>query len=142
MAIHYYEEAVSAQLKQKRALSAYLKSLVLTHLEVKKIDINFIFCDDAYLLEKNIAFLNHHTLTDIITFDLSDDEEILNAEIYISVERVKENAITFATSYQHELHRIIFHGVLHLCGFKDKKPADKTLMTEMENLSLQQYFSA
>ena len=141
MAIQYYDEGVQSKLKEKRRLSAFLKALVLEHLEVKKIDMTYIFCDDDFLLEKNQQFLNHDTLTDIITFDLSDEETELISEIYISVDRIAENAAKFGTSYAMELHRVIFHGALHLCGFKDKKKEDKALMTQMENDCLQKYFT-
>jgi len=140
MAIRYYEESVRSGLKHKRRLSAFLTDLVHRHLEVKKAGLSYIFCNDAYLLEKNLQFLQHDTLTDIITFDLSDTAEELNGEIYISVDRVRENAAKFGVAYNTELHRVIFHGALHLCGFKDKKKEDKILMTRMEDSCLQQYF--
>jgi probable rRNA maturation factor len=141
MAIQYYDEGVPSKLKEKRKLSAFLKALVLEHLDVKKIDMTYIFCDDDFLLEKNQQFLNHNTLTDIITFDLSDAETELISEIYISIDRIAENAAKFGISYEMELHRVIFHGALHLCGFKDKKKEDKALMTQMENECLQKYFT-
>jgi rRNA maturation RNase YbeY len=141
MAIQYYEEEVKSGLKDKRRLSAFLKALVMQHLEVKKTDITYIFCNDDYLLEKNQQFLNHDTLTDIITFDLSENDMELLSEIYISVERITENAKKFSIDYNTELHRVIFHGALHLCGFKDKKKEDKALMTQMENDCLQKYFT-
>ena len=141
MAIHYYEENISSKLKDKRKLSAYIKSIIDEHIDVNRIDINYIFCSDEYLLEKNIAFLDHDTLTDIITFDLSETVDDLTGEIYISVERVKENAEKFGVTYQHELHRVIFHGILHLCGFKDKTDADAKMMRQMEEQSLAGYFT-
>jgi probable rRNA maturation factor len=140
MAIQYFEEEVSSGLKQKRRLSAFIKELVLQYLDVKKINMTYVFCNDAYLLDKNLQFLNHDTLTDIITFDLSEKETELVSEIYISVDRIAENANKFKIDYQTELHRVIFHGALHLCGFKDKKKEDKALMTEMENDCLKKYF--
>jgi probable rRNA maturation factor len=141
MAIQYFEEEVSSGLKQKRKLSAFLKELVMQHLDIKKVDITYVFCNDTYLLEKNLQFLNHDTLTDIITFDLSEKATELVSEIYISVDRIKENAEKFSIDYQTELHRVIFHGALHLCGFKDKKKEDKTLMTDMENDCLKKYIA-
>lgn len=141
MAIQYYDEGVKSKLKDKRRLSAFLNALVHEHLEVKKTDMAYIFCSDDFLLEKNQQFLNHDTLTDIITFDLSNDEKELISEIYISVERIAENATKFGISYDMELHRVIFHGALHLCGFKDKKKEDKALMTQMENDCLKKYFT-
>jgi probable rRNA maturation factor len=109
---------------------------------VKKAALAYVFCNDEYLLEKNQQFLDHDTLTDIITFDLSENEKELVGEIYISVDRVKDNALKYSTDYNTELHRVIFHGALHLCGFKDKKKEDKALMTQMENNCLQKYFTA
>jgi probable rRNA maturation factor len=102
--------------------------------------INYIFCSDEYLLDLNKSHLSHNTLTDIITFELSGPGEPLISDIYISVERVKENAPLFNQSFQKELHRVIFHGMLHLCGFKDKKPTDQKLMKQMEEKWLLKYF--
>ena len=105
-----------------------LISRISSHLIFKKEDrpldrLDLIFCSDAYLLQINQDFLGHSDLTDIITFDLSDEQDS-SAEIYISVDRVRENAKTFGVSVENELHRVIFHGILHLCGYKDKKPGD------------------
>ena len=105
--------------------------------EGKKIEaINFIFCSDEYLLELNQAHLNHNTFTDIISFELSPKGEPLLADIYISIERVRENARIFGASFKEELHRVIFHGSLHLCGYKDKNPADQKKMREMEGVGV------
>lgn len=141
MAVRYYDQHVRSRLKDKKKLSAYLQSLIRSKMtDVKNVDLTYIFCNDDYLLEINKEFLNHDTLTDIITFDMSEEPETLDGEIYISIERVKENAAKFQVSYNQELHRIIFHGALHLCGFKDKKAADKEMMRTQEDLCLQQYF--
>lgn len=141
MAIAFYEEGVAAKLKQKLALKNYIKSIVAQHLpEVSKIDISYVFCDDTYLLQINQDYLQHDTYTDIITFDLSDTAQHLQAEIYISVSRIAENAQEFDTTYSRELHRVIFHGVLHLCGFKDKSKADAKKMREQEDNCLRLYF--
>ncbi len=141
MAIHYYEEQVSSGLKNKRALSAFIRNLVGEQKGMGSVHIGYIFCSDDYLLEKNRQFLDHDTYTDIITFDLSETESEMISEIYISVDRVADNASRLGTSYQEELHRVIFHGVLHLCGFKDKKKADQLQMRRMEELCLAQYFN-
>ena len=95
-------------------------------------EINYIFCDDAYLHKLNVEFLNHDTLTDIISFDNSLGK-LINGDIFISVERVRENAIIFKTSFIDELHRVMIHGVLHYIGFKDKSEAEKELMRNKEN---------
>jgi len=101
--------------------------------------LDLIFCSDAYLLQINQDFLGHSDLTDIITFDLSDQHQSA-AEIYISVDRVRDNAKTFGVSVENELHRVIFHGVLHLCGYKDKKPGDIKVIRAKEDEYLQKYF--
>ncbi len=140
MPAHFHQHNTVVKLKDKRKLSGYLDALVHLHLVgIKKISFNYIFCDDEHLLSINQQFLNHDTFTDIITFDLSESEQELVGEIYISADRVKENASKFNTSFEQELHRVIFHGALHLCGFKDKKPADKKEMTKQENACLANY---
>lgn len=107
----------------------------------KKLEaVNFIFCTDEYLLELNQEHLNHNTFTDIITFELSPQGQPLVADIYISIERVKENARLFGVSFKEELHRVIFHGALHLCGYKDKKPGEQRVMRNMEAEWLGKYF--
>jgi rRNA maturation RNase YbeY len=140
MAAHFFLQDVQVTLKNKRKLSAYLDSLVQQHLEgIRKVRFDYIFCSDEHLLGINKQFLDHDTYTDIITFDLSERETELIGEIYISADRIAENAAKFKTTFERELHRVIFHGALHLCGFKDKKPADKKEMTRQEDLCLEAY---
>ncbi len=139
MPIQFHDEDIQSKLKHKRKLSEFLKQLVSKHLEVKKVTLVYIFCNDAFLLQMNQQFLNHDTLTDIITFDLTEKENELNGEIYISIDRVKENAEKFKVDYNNELHRVIFHGALHLCGFKDKTPAHKAEMRKQEDICLKAY---
>ena len=95
-------------------------------------EINYIFCSDDYLHKINVEFLNHDTLTDIISFDYTVGKE-LHGDIYISVDRVKENALEFNTTFADELARVIIHGILHYCGYKDKTEADADLMRSKEN---------
>lgn len=102
--------------------------------------LQYIFCSDADLLAINKQYLKHDYYTDIITFNLGTNNNI-EGEIYISVERVKENAQLLNTSFKEELHRVIFHGVLHLCGYKDKLKRDKNEMRLKEDRLLQQYFN-
>jgi rRNA maturation RNase YbeY len=103
--------------------------------------LNIIFCSDEHLLGINRDFLQHDYYTDIITFDLSASSKApLEAELYISVDRVKENAITLGQPFYRELHRVIFHGLLHLLGYKDKQKKDQALMREMEDRLLGEYF--
>lgn len=102
-------------------------------------ELSLIFCSDPYLLEINRQFLQHDFYTDIITFPLSDPGQPISGEIYISVDRVRENAAAFGSSIKKELHRVIFHGALHLCGYKDKSPRDQKLMRKMEDHYLALY---
>lgn len=98
-------------------------------------ELNFIFCDDDYLLEKNKTFLKHDTLTDIITFDYSE-KNTLTGDVYISIERVKENSQNYGVSYENELHRVIIHGVLHLLGYNDKNEKQQKEIREKEDFYL------
>ena len=105
--------------------------------------LNIIFCDDAYLLSINKQFLSHDFYTDIITFDLgSKKSEPIQAEIYISIERVKDNASKLGTPFIQELHRVVFHGLLHLLGYRDKLKKDQLTMRSMEDKLLILYFGA
>ncbi len=138
----FNEHEVKSGLKKKRVLSAFLDALVLQHLKgIKKVRLNYIFCSDDYLHTMNQQHLDHDTLTDIITFDLSEGNNLVG-EIYVSTDRVRDNAQKFNTSYNDELHRVIFHGTLHLCGFKDKSPADQKKMREQEDKCLEAYSHA
>ena len=121
MPTQFFEDGIKAGLKERRRLSGFLDALVREETgSTKPPRIACIFCTDEALLQKNIQFLDHDTYTDIITFDTSEDDGRLTGELHISVERVRENAAGFGTTYPEELHRVIFHGVLHLCGYKDK----------------------
>jgi rRNA maturation RNase YbeY len=100
----------------------------------------FVFCDDKTLLSLNVQFLKHDYYTDILSFPLSAPRKPLIGEIYISVQRVRENAANLDSSFREELHRVIFHGILHFCGFKDKTQADIRLMRKKEDKYLDAYF--
>ena len=140
MPSRFYEQDVRSGLKNKRKLSAFLDKLAMKHRKgLKKASFSYIFCSDEALLEMNKQFLDHDTYTDIITFDLSENDTELTGEIYISKDRVAENATKFNTGYEDELHRVIFHGALHLCGFKDKSKADSEEMRKQEDKCLKQY---
>ncbi|HUH28991.1 rRNA maturation RNase YbeY [Gelidibacter sp.] len=95
-------------------------------------EINYIFCDDAYLLDLNVKFLEHDTLTDIISFDYTLGK-LISGDVYISVERVKENAKDFDVTFENELSRVMIHGILHYCGYKDKTESDEAEMRSKEN---------
>jgi len=112
-------------------------SKIINYLKREEGEISYIFCDDQYLHKLNLEFLNHDTLTDIISFDNSLGNQI-NGDIFISIERVKENADTYKTNFEDELHRVIIHGVLHYCGFNDKNKAEATLMRKKEDEALSQ----
>ena len=125
------------EIADKSILKKWIKKVVKQEGSVIA-ELNFIFCDDEYLLEKNKTFLKHDTLTDIITFDYSE-KNTLTGDVYISIERVKENAQNYEVSFKNELHRVIIHGVLHLLGYKDKDEKHQKEMREKEDfyLSLQ-----
>jgi rRNA maturation RNase YbeY len=107
--------------------------------EGKKIlELSYVFCSDDYLLQINQEYLNHDTLTDIVTFDNSEDPKKIEGDIFISIDRVKENGEKLGTS-ETELERVMVHGLLHLLGYKDKKKEDKALMTEKEDFYIKQY---
>ncbi|MDG1850461.1 MAG: rRNA maturation RNase YbeY [Flavobacteriales bacterium] len=108
----------------------------LAEKEGKKIEaVNYIFCDDEYLHKVNVEFLNHDNYTDIITFDYGIGAELVS-DIFVSVERVQDNAKEYRVAFEDELDRVLAHGILHLCGYKDKTPADEALMREKENYYL------
>ena len=102
----------------------------------------YVFCSDIFLLDINRRFLHHYTLTDIITFDLSEKNNGITGEIYISLERVKENSLLFKTSFRDETLRVIFHGALHLCGYKDKTSSDKKTMRQKEDYYLKVFYDS
>lgn len=124
------------KLANEDAISSWISNVILSE-NKKEGDINYIFCDDDYLHKINLEHLQHDTLTDIISFDYSVGNE-LHGDIFISVERVADNASDFEVPFDEELRRVMVHGVLHYCGFKDKTPDDAALMRskEEEKLSL------
>ena len=130
----YYHSECDFQLKDDESITIWLKYAISK--ENKELgEINYIFCDDQYLLKKNQEYLQHDTFTDIITFDYTEKNR-LSGDIFISIERVKENAITFAVPFDNELRRVIIHGVLHLMGYKDKSKEDAEKMRNKENFYL------
>jgi rRNA maturation RNase YbeY len=125
-------------LTNKVALKAFIEKQVKKEgLTIESLQ--YVFCSDKYLLGINKQFLQHDYYTDIISFDLSEVPGQLLAEVYISVDRVKENAKLLDVNYSTELLRVIFHGALHFCGYKDKKPADAKLMRSMEEKWIKAY---
>ena len=116
------------------AISRWIANVILSE-NKKEGEINYIFCDDEYLLQINQEHLNHAYYTDIISFDYTVGNEI-NGDMFISVDRVKENAADFNVSFEEELKRVIVHGVLHYCGYKDKTESDEELMRQKEDEKL------
>jgi probable rRNA maturation factor len=139
--ISFNNADASATLRNRVVLKSFIEKRVKK--EGLKIDsLNYIFCTDKYLLKINNDYLSHDYYTDIISFDLSEIPGQLVGEVYISVDRVKDNAKTHGTSLRDELHRVIFHGALHFCGYMDKKPSDAKKMREMEDLWLSAYMKS
>ncbi len=139
MAIHYFFEQIK---KPKDILASWKKQLKATiEDEAHKLrNVNFIFCDDEFLYKINSEYLNHHTYTDIITFDNSETPQDIEGDIYISLERTAENALKYKVSHEHEIARVMLHGILHLCGYKDKNPEEITLMRAKEEYYILKYF--
>ena len=132
----FFFQDVKINLKSRTRLKKFIESIFKK--EHKKLEfINYIFCTDNALLEINKKFLKHDFYTDIITFDLSDSESI-EAEVYISVDRIRDNAKKLGLALHSELHRVIFHGALHLCGYQDKTKREKANMREKEGFYLKQ----
>lgn len=131
--ISFFNEDVDYKIKDKQKIRQWIAFTVAEEGFERVGELNFIFCSDAYLLEINKQYLNHDTYTDIVTFDSSEKDSVIAGDIFISVERTAENAMKFGVSERDELHRVIIHGVLHLCGYMDKKKEDKTLMTVKED---------
>ncbi|MEN9960652.1 MAG: hypothetical protein RL045_904 [Bacteroidota bacterium] len=135
--IQFCSEDITFSLKEKLKHKAWLNEVAKQ--EGKKIlELSYVFCSDEYLLQINQEYLNHDTLTDIVTFDNSEDPKKIEGDIFISVDRVKENGEKLGTS-ETELERVMVHGLLHLLGYKDKKKEDKALMTEKEDFYIKQY---
>jgi len=126
-------------LKERARLKLFISALF--RIEGQSfITMDYIFCSDKSLLEMNKTHLQHNYYTDIITFNLAEPGQAVVGEVYISIDRVRDNAQDFDQSFRRELHRVIFHGALHLCGYKDKTPKDIKLMREMEDKYLASYF--
>jgi len=127
---------IDFNLPNENKISEWISIIIKTE-NFKEGEINYIFCDDDYLHKLNVEFLNHDTLTDIISFDYTVGKE-LHGDIYISIDRVRENAIEFNVPFENELQRVIIHGVLHYCGYKDKTESDAKQMRFKEDNALKQ----
>ncbi|SDM24531.1 rRNA maturation RNase YbeY [Daejeonella rubra] len=133
--IHFFSEDISFTLKHKGLLRTWIKNTIVEE-GFKLRELNFIFCSDNYLLSMNQQYLKHDTFTDIITFDNSEKKGEIVGDIFISLERIQENAQGFKVKTEDELHRVMIHGTLHLLGYADKGKEAKALMTDKEDLYL------
>ncbi len=136
--INFFSTGVIFSFKNKKRIIKFIDYLLKNETKCSQ-SINYVFCNDKYLLKINREYLNHGNLTDIITFDLSSNKKEINGEIYISIERVKENSFLFGVSFTTELLRVIIHGALHLCSYNDKKIKEKRIMRKKEEYYLAQY---
>lgn len=135
--IHFFCEDINYTLRSKGIIRQWISTTTQAE-GIKEIEeLSFIFCSDEYLLSINKQYLNHDTYTDIITFDNSADEKILSGDVFISYDRIKENALLYKVSTSNEMHRVIIHGVLHLCGYYDERKEEKEIMTQKENFYLE-----
>lgn len=137
----FTDHETTSRLKGKRILGIFINKLVF-HYTSKESILQYVFVNDAFLHEMNLQYLQHDTYTDIITFDLSEKtSDVIDGEIYISVDRVNENAQHEQVKYMNELYRVIIHGALHLCGFDDKSKVQKEAMRTLENEWLEKYLT-
>jgi rRNA maturation RNase YbeY len=133
--INFFTEEIKFKLDHPIKTSRWIKETIKAE-KTTLAQLNFIFCSDSYLLKFNTEYLNHNTFTDIITFDNADEGGLMAGDIFISIDRVRENAQKFKVSFDTELHRVIIHGVLHLLGYGDKDIPSKTKMRKKEDAYL------
>jgi len=132
--IYFHKESVTFRLSDKARLSNWISKVIKK--ENGSIGpISFVYCNDEYLREKNCKYLKNNELTDIVAFDYCEGNKI-SGDIFISVDRIRINAVSYKTGFNNELHRVMVHGVLHLLGYKDKNAADRAVMIEKEDLYL------
>ena len=134
MILFINDDSVSYKLKNKRLIKSWIREIILSY-KKETGEINYIFCSDRKILAINKEFLKHDYYTDIITFDYCN-EQIINSDVFISLDTVKSNSHLYKTPFIDELHRVMIHGVLHLIGFKDKSKLDAEKMREAENIAL------
>jgi rRNA maturation RNase YbeY len=138
--VRFFSQSINSQLKDRKKFK-FFADYILRH-EGKRPDlINFIFCTDEELRKLNNDFLKHDYYTDILTFDLSESKKDVTADIFISIDRTRDNAKSFSVPFSRELHRVMIHGLLHLCGYKDKKSSDIKKIRARENWYLIKYFN-
>ena len=133
--IHFFSENIQYTVRGKKKLREWIIDTALAEQAITG-EINFVLCDDNFLRNINIKYLNHSTLTDILTFPMMEDESIISGDVFISLPRVRENAKKFNQGFENELHRVMIHGILHLLGYKDSSRDEKNAMTKKENFYL------
>jgi len=129
--INFYSEDIEFSLPNHSIIFDWINKTIESEAKILR-HLNFIFCSDSYLHKINLEYLNHDTFTDVITFPYAEGKNI-EGDIFISIDRIQENAKTFKVEFEHELNRVMIHGTLHLLGYLDKTAEDKTQMTEKEN---------
>jgi probable rRNA maturation factor len=139
MDIQFFFTDQKFSLAERTKLKKFIQSIFRKE-KTSAASLTYVFCSDPYLLDINKQFLQHDYYTDIITFDLSSTKGLIVGEVYISIDRVRDNAGQLGNTIKNELHRVIFHGALHLCGYKDKKPVDEKAMRAAEEKYLKLYF--
>ena len=136
--VHFSYADRQLNISNKTSLKLFIETIFKK--EKKQLgSIRYVFCSDDFLLELNRTSLNHDYYTDIITFDLSEPNQPIESEVYVSIDRVKDNAQNQSFSFKEELSRVVFHGALHLCGYKDKKKEDILIMRKKEDYYLKQF---
>jgi len=136
--VRFFSEKLKYLVKNKRQIRAWIAEIIADNIKIAG-EINYILTTDEVLNEINIKYLNTDTYTDIITFNLSEEENIVSGDIYISIDRVTENAEKFQVDIEVELKRVLVHGVLHLMGYNDGSSAEKRKMTNLENKYIEKY---
>ena len=138
--VHFFSHDVPTSLKNATKLKQFIE--LIFKKERQSLDsINYIFCSDRVILEINKKYLNHDFYTDVITFDLSTDHKAISAEVYISIERIRDNSKKLGLTIKSEFHRVLFHAALHLCGYNDKRIKDKEIMRKKEDQLLTKYLN-
>jgi probable rRNA maturation factor len=135
MRIHFFTEDIKYQLKHKTEIKKWIIEAIHAH-HYHLNELNFIFCSDNYLYEMNVKYLDHDTLTDVITFDNAETPQTIEGDIFMSLDRIKENAENLKIIAERELYRVMIHGILHLLGFKDKTEEEQVIMRKMEDFWL------
>ncbi len=130
--INFHTESIDFKVTNPIKTKRWLKSVIEAE-GFELSEINYVFCDDEYLHKINVEYLDHDTLTDIITFDNSEDENLIEGDIFVSIERITDNAKDFGTVFELEFRRVIVHGILHLCGYYDKTDEDEKQMRAKED---------